>query len=392
MRNKTPLSARLRHLSPSPTLSLDAKVKELQKNGLPIINLGLGEPDFTTPQHILKAAQKAMEKGYTHYTATPGIIELRKALADSVNKRTGAEYTATQVVVGVGSKQLLYNTFQVLLNPGEQVIVPTPTWATYIEQIKLAEGVPVLVPLTSPFKLKCSDILPFITKKTKIILLNSPSNPTGAIIEKKELKKIAELALSKNIWIVSDEIYEQLAYEKESTSIAALGKKVRSQSIVINGFSKAYAMTGWRIGYALAPQEIATALADLQTQTTSNTSSIGQYAALAALSGSQKPVLAMKKEFKKRRDFVYDQLSKHTHLEITQPEGAFYFFVSLQKYLKKGQTSQQWCQQFLNDGQVAVVPGEAFLCPGFFRLSYAASQSQLEKATKKIISFLEKKT
>lgn len=391
MRNTSPISARIRVLAPSPTLSLDARVKVLQKQGLPIINLGLGEPDFTTPKHILTAAQEAMEKGYTHYTATAGIIELRQAIANKINSQTGANYTANQIVVGVGSKQLLYNTFQILLDAGDEVLVPTPTWATYIEQIKLAQGVPVSVPLSAPFKLRCEDLQPFLTKKTKVLILNNPSNPTGAVIDKKELKKIGQWAVEHDIWLIADEIYDQLSYETKVVSVSALGAKVRAQSVVINGFSKAYAMTGWRVGYAAAPQLIATALTDLQTQTTSNTSSIGQYAALAAVTGSQKPVQKMKKEFQKRRDYVYAQLSTHTNLKLELSEGAFYFFVSLQNHLKKGQTSQEWCQQLLDEAQVAVVPGEAFLYPDFFRLSYAASQSQLTQAVKKIISFVNQK-
>lgn len=385
------ISKRLQQLQPSPTLSLDAKVKKLQSLGQHIINLGLGEPDFATPKETCSAAIVAIKKGFTHYTITPGIVPLREAICSKLYKDNNIQYSPSEVVVGVGTKQLLYHAFQALCNDGDEVIVPLPTWSTYIEQIKLSGGIPVAVPLESPFKLKAADVAKKITKKTRVILLNSPSNPTGAMIDKKELKKIAALAIEKNIYVVSDEIYEKISYGEKHISIASLGKKIKDLTITINGFSKSYAMTGWRIGYAAGPQEVINAMVSLQTQTTSNTSSIAQMAALAALTTSQKPVEAMRSEFEKRRSYLMKELSNIKEFSFSPPEGSFYFFVNISSLLG-GQlkTSQEWCQKLLEEEHISVVPGEAFLCPGYFRLSFAASLKDIQKGIKKINNFISR--
>lgn len=375
------LSKRIRALSPSPTLAFDKQAKELQQKGHPVINLTLGEPDFTTPQHICNAAIEALQKGETHYTLTAGILPLREKIAGKFLKENKINYSASEIVVGVGSKQLLYNAFQVLLDENDEVLIPTPTWSTYVEQVKLAEAKPVLVPLKEPFKLKAADLEPYLSPKTKIILLNSPSNPTGAMIEQDELIKIAQLAIDKGIYIISDEIYEKLTWGNEHVSIASLNEDIRKLTITINGFSKSYAMTGWRIGYAGGPQKIITAMSNLQSQTTSNTSSIGQFAAVAALTGTQQPLERMKNEFSKRRSFVIHELEK-TRLAFTEPEGAFYFFI------KTPTNSKDWCNTLLQEQFVAVVPGEAFCTPGYFRMSYASSMENLEEGLRRIKQFI----
>ncbi len=372
-------------ISPSPTLAIDARVKKMQSEGILVINLGLGEPDFTTPPIIKKAAIKAIKDGYTHYTQTAGIPALRKAICQKLLKENKIGYEPEQIVVGVGSKQLLYHAFQVLCEKGDEVIIPVPTWNTYVEQVKLAGAKPILIRLEPPFKLTAAVIKPYVNRKTKILLLNSPSNPTGAIIEPHELRKIAELAIRHNFFVISDEIYEKIIYGKKHVSIASFSNKIKERTVTINGFSKAFAMTGWRIGYAAGPKKIIDMISALQSQTTSNTASISQYAALAAMTNKIPEVETMRKEFKARRDLVTGLLSTVKSLTFTVPEGAFYVYVSLNQT-----KSEDWCNKLLTQRHVAVVPGEAFFYPGYFRLSFATSRSNLKKGIEAIRQFSQK--
>lgn len=383
------LANRIKQLQPSPTIAMDTKAKQMQADGINVINLTAGEPNFCTPKNICQAGKKAMDAGYTHYLPNAGIEKLRVTIAKKLKQDNNLEYTPNEIVVGVGTKQILYSAFQVLCEVGDEVIVPTPTWSTYIEQIKLAGGKPVIIQLQAPFKLKASDVEKYITKKTKIIVLNSPCNPTGAIIEKDELKKIAQLAVKNQIYIVSDEIYEKIVYQKKNYSIASLLPKAKNYVLTINGFSKAYAMTGWRIGYAAGPKEIIQGMVALATQTTSGTASISQYAALEALNGSQKPMRKMVSEFKKRGDCLYKNLRKIKELKTLKPEGAFYLFPNIEKLLgKKYPTSTAWAEALLEKECVAVVPGEAFCAPGYIRISYATDLKTLTTGIKKIQNFI----
>lgn len=385
------LSHRIQNLEPSPTLSLDAKVKQLQKQGEKIINLGLGEPDFDTPESIGAAGIKAIKDGFTHYTPAAGIPELRAAIATHLKKLNKINYKPEEIIVGVGSKALLYNLFQVLCNEGDEVLVATPTWSTYLEQIKLAGAVPVEIPLEPPFKLIAENIEEKITPRTKIILLNSPGNPTGAMIDFDELKKIGDLAVEKNVFIISDEIYDRILYTNTKfVSIASLGEEIKKHVITVNGFSKSYAMTGWRIGFAAGPKEIIDGLIALQGQVTSNTSSIAQKAAITALEGDQAPVEMMRDEFAKRRDFLIKEIGTISNLIFTPPEGAFYFFVGVLDLLDADRcpTSAAWCAGLLEQQKIAVVPGEAFHAPGYFRLSFAASMDDLKKGVEGIKKFV----
>lgn len=383
------LSSRVLSLSPSPTLGLDARVKQLQDSGVAVINLGLGEPDFPTPVHIQKAAIRAIRDGFTRYTFTAGILELRQAISRKLQQENDILYDPSEIVVGVGSKQLLYHAFQALCNPGEEVILSSPAWGTYLEQIKLAQATPVVIPLAPPFKLTAAGIQTHISPKTKAILLNSPANPTGAVIAESELKKIASLAVKKNIYLISDEIYEKLIFTGRHISVASLGRAVRDLTLTINGVSKAHAMTGWRVGYAAGPQPLINAISALQSQTTSNTSSISQKAALSALTGSSEPFRLMLKELRLRRDFLVGRLSRIKPLSFTSPEGAFYIFVSVHPLLgKKHPTSASWCEGLLAARQVAVVPGEAFLAPGYFRLSFTSPLPNLAEAVRRIADFV----
>ncbi|MBI3589587.1 MAG: pyridoxal phosphate-dependent aminotransferase [Candidatus Liptonbacteria bacterium] len=384
------LSSRVQHLSSSPTLALDEKVKALQTSGIPVINLGLGEPDFPTPLYIRRAAALAMARGFTHYTETPGILELRKAITRKLLSDNHIHYQPSEIVVGVGTKQVLYHAFQALCGRGDEVLVPTPTWTTYVEQIKLSGATPVFIPLLPPFKLTAQDVQNKVSRHTKALLLNSPSNPTGAVIKKSELIKIAHLAKKKGFFVISDEIYEKIFYKGQHHSIASLGAGIEELTLTVNGFSKAYAMTGWRIGYAAGPKWIIQAITSLQSQTTSNTSSIAQKAALAALSGSQKSLNLMFREFQTRRQFLINALSKINGISFAPPEGAFYFFIDVRRLLKgKIRTSAKWCARLLDEKKIAVVPGEAFLAPGYVRLSFAAPLQELQKAVEQIRDFTQ---
>jgi aspartate aminotransferase len=387
------LSKRVKKLKPSPTMAVDAKVKELQKKGVTIVNLGLGEPDFPTPKVIADAGIEAIRTGFTHYTPVAGIPELKNTIITQLQTDYNLSYSTDEIVVGVGSKALLYNIFMALCNKGDEVIVATPTWSTYLEQIRLAEGVPVEIKLAPPFKLTAAEVEKAITKKTKIILLNSPCNPTGAVIERPELEKIAALAVNNNIVVVSDEIYDKLRYSKTPyISIASLGNEIKKRTILVNGFSKTFAMTGWRIGYAAGPKEIITALSSLQGQITSNTSSIAQKAAIVAIKEGAEEAQKMAREFTKRREHLIREFEKIDRLSFTAPEGAFYFFVSIEKLLsEKYTTSSDWCTALLEQEHVAVVPGEAFEAPGYFRLSFAANASDLDKGIEGIKRFIHAK-
>jgi len=380
---------RITNLSESKTVAIDVKAKEFKRQGIAVINLSVGEPDFVTPLNIQQAAIQAMKNGHTFYTSPAGIIELRNAIAQKLKKDNGIEYDPSQIVVGAGSKQLLFNLFQVMINAGDEVIIPIPTWNTFVEQVKLAGGTPVLIKLLPPFKLKADDIQKVLTKNTKIILVNSPSNPTGAMIDPEELNKIADLAVKNNITVITDEIYEKLTYTQKHVSIASLNEQIKNRTVTTGGVSKSYAMTGWRVGYAAGPQIIIDNMIKLQSQMLTQTSSISQYAAVEAISGNQESVENMKKQFNKRREFCMKELNKISELTYTIPEGAFYLFISIQKLLdKKYETSASWGQGLLETEKVAVVPGEAFFYPGYIRMSYAASDEDLKEALKRINQFI----
>lgn len=385
-------SKRIQSLSTSGTMAIDTKAKEFIRLGIPVINLSVGEPNFQTPENIKKAAKIAMDKGFTFYTAPEGIVELRKAIIKKLKKDNNLSYDLSEIIVGAGSKQLLYCAFQTLCDKGDEVIIPIPIWGTFGEQVKLAEGKPVFIKLNPPFKLTAGDVQKYITPKTKIILLNSPANPTGAMINPEELKKIAEIAVKNNLIVITDEIYEKLTYTQKHVSIASLNEKIKQQTLTINGVSKTYAMTGWRIGYAAGPKEIIEKMKALQSQLLSNASSISQYAALEAITGDQKNVISMIKAFAKRGEFCIRELSTIKELSFSEPEGAFYFFINIEKLLsKKYPTSTAWAEGLLEKEKVAVVPGEAFYYPGYIRVSYAASDEDLKEAMKRIKKFINRK-
>lgn len=382
----------MQNLIPSPTLGVQTETMRRISAGLPVINLGLGEPDFSTPKDISKKAIEAINGGFTHYTPVAGVLPLRELIVKKFLTENSISYSPEEVIVGVGTKQILYSIFQVICEEGDEVLIPTPTWSTYAEQAKLAGASVRLVPLKPPFQLTSMDLEKNISAKTKIIVINSPSNPTGAVISEVELKKIARLAVEKNIFIISDEIYEKIIYGKKHCSVASFGEDIKKLTLTVNGFSKAFAMTGWRIGYAGGPKQIIDAMVSLSGQMTSGTCSISQYAGVQALKGNGSSVNKMTGEFRKRRDFVCKELSKIKNISFSIPDGAFYVLVDIGKQLgEKCKTSAEWTKALLEKTGVATVPGEAFFAPGYVRISYSAGMSELKKGIEKISKFVTNK-
>ncbi len=390
------LAHRVAALTPSSTLAITAKAKELKAGGHDVIGLGAGEPDFNTPDYIIEAAVKAMKEGHTKYTPSAGLPALKQAICKKLLKDQQLEYKPNEVIVGSGAKFVLYALFQVLLNKDDQVIIPTPYWVSYPEQVKLAEGVPVYVEgkEENNFKVSVDQLEAAITDKTVALILNSPSNPTGMLYSKEELQAIGELCVKRNVWIVSDEIYEKLVYfGAKHTSIAQVSEEVKAKTIIINGHSKSHSMTGWRIGYAAGPQEIIKSMTDLSSHSISNPTSIAQYAALAAYEGDQKPVEIMRQAFEQRLDVIYDKLVNIPGISCIKPKGAFYLFPNAKKCAKlTGYNNvDEFAKALLEEALVAVVPGSGFGAPDNMRLSYATSLDQLEEAIKRIVKFVEEK-
>ncbi|PAV29470.1 aspartate aminotransferase [Virgibacillus profundi] len=387
------LAKRVKTLTPSSTLAISAKAKELKQQGHDVIGLGVGEPDFNTPGYILNAANNAMQNGMTKYTPSGGILELKQAISNKLTKDNGLEYKNDQIIVTTGAKHALYTLFQVLLNNNDEVIVPAPYWVSYPEQIKLAGGSPVYVNALeeNEFKLTPAELEASITSKTKAVIINSPSNPTGMMYNKEELEKLGEVCLKHNILIVSDEIYEKLIYTNdEHVSIASLSKELKEQTIVINGLSKSHAMTGWRIGYAAGPKSIIKAMTNLASHSTSNPTSISQYAALAAYETENDSMEEMKEAFNERLNRFYDLINEIPGISCVKPKGAFYLFPNVQKAAADNGYSNvdDWVTALLEEEKVALIPGSGFGAPNNVRLSYATSIEILEEAAKRIKRFV----
>ncbi|SDQ55137.1 L-aspartate aminotransferase apoenzyme [Virgibacillus subterraneus] len=387
------LANRVKTLTPSSTLAITAKAKELKSQGHDVIGLGAGEPDFNTPEYIIKAAESAMKNGFTKYTPSGGILNLREAIVSKFNQDNDLEYSTDQIIVTTGAKHALYTLFQVLLNENDEVIVPAPYWVSYPEQIKLAGGKPIVVDADEKnnFKLTPEQLEAAITSKTKAFIINSPSNPTGMMYDKEELQKLGEICLEHNIIIVSDEIYEKLIYTSDKhVSIAALSEQLKEQTIVVNGVSKSHAMTGWRIGYAAGPKEIIKAMTNLASHSTSNPTSIAQYAALAAYDTKEDPNAEMRKTFKERLELSLELLNDIPGISCIRPKGAFYLFPNVIEAVKSNgfESVDEWVTALLEEEKVALVPGSGFGAPNNVRLSYATSIDLLEEAAKRIKRFV----
>ncbi len=391
------LANRVSALTPSSTLAITAKAKELKAQGLDIIGLGAGEPDFNTPANILEAAQKSMQDGHTKYTPSAGLQSLRKVVAEKLLNDQGLTYSNDQIFIASGAKHALYTLFQAILDEEDEVLIPTPYWVSYPEQVKLADGVPVYIEgkEENQFKVTPLQIEQAITEKTRALIINSPSNPTGMIYTADELKAIGEVCLKHDIIIVSDEIYEKLVYHNHKhVSIAELSEELKQQTIVINGVSKSHSMTGWRIGYAAGDQSLIKAMTNLASHSTSNPTTTAQYAAIEAYTGPQDQVEVMRSAFEERLDAIFDQLLEVPGLTCLKPQGAFYLFPNVSKTAEicGFDSVDDFVADILENALVAVVPGSGFGAPNNIRLSYATSLEALEEAVKRIKEYVTNKT
>lgn len=393
------LSKKVQKIEPSVTLAITAKAKEMKENGIDVISFGAGEPDFNTPENIINAAIKAMQDGNTKYTSVNGILPLREAICKKFRDDNNLEYKPSQIVVSTGAKQSLANAFLAILNPDDEVIVPNPYWVSYPELIRLADGKPVFVEgdEASSYKFNKEILEKAVTEKTKAIILNSPNNPTGTIYTKEELIEIAEFAKKYDLIIVSDEMYEKLIYDgKKHISIASISSDAYERTIVINGLSKSYAMTGWRLGYCGATEKLAKIMTNVQSHMTSNVCSITQYAAIEALNGPQDKVNEMILEFEKRRNYMEKTLEEINGLSIIKPEGAFYIMINIDKCLGKEidgeiiKDSMDFSAKLLEHEKVAVIPGKAFGLDNYVRVSYATSMELIKKGLERINKFINK--
>jgi aspartate aminotransferase len=392
-----PLSAKAMSISPSPTLTIDAKAKQMRSEGIDIIGFGAGEPDFDTADHIKQAAIQAIHDGYTKYTPAVGSLELQKAICQKLLTDNHLAYEPGQIVVSNGAKHSLSNVFAAILNPGDEVIIPAPFWVSYPEIVKLNDGVPVSLPTRKEnnFKATSADLSGVLTAKTKALIINSPNNPTGQVYTREELQDLADFAVAHNLLVISDEVYEKLIYDTRAHfSIASLGEKIKDLTIVVNGVSKTYSMTGWRIGYTACRTDIAKIMGSIQSHATSNPNSIAQKAALAAIQGSQDCVSTMKSAFAQRRDYMVGRVLAIHGLDCIEPVGAFYMFMDVSAVVgrtfggHKISSSDDFAALLLEHAQVAAVPGTGFGAPDYVRLSYALSMEQIVKGMDRIEKFV----
>ena len=395
------LSNRAKGLKPSPTLAINAKAKAMQAQGIRVVSFGAGEPDFDTPENIKRAAVKSIEENFTKYTAVGGIDELKDAVIQKFQRDNQLTYKRSQILISCGGKHSFYNLAQALFDRGDEVIIPAPYWVSYPPMVALAEATPVIIETKEEngFKVTTEDLKKAITPRTKALVLNSPCNPTGSSYTKKELEKIAEIALSRGFYVISDEIYEKIVYDGfEFRSIASLGEEIKGRTIIVHGVAKTYAMTGWRIGYTAGSEEIISAMSNIQSQSTSNPTSISQKASVEALIGPQDEVKKMVSAFAQRRNYIVDRLNEIPGISCFKPIGAFYVFPNFSEYYgksyqgKKISNSTDLADYFLDVAKVAVVPGVEFGADPFERLSYATSMEDIREGVDRIEEALKQLT
>lgn len=395
------LSQRAINCAPSPTLGITAKANALKADGIDVVSFSAGEPDFDTPQNVKDAAIAAINAGQTKYTPSSGTPALKKAIIDKLARDNGLTYKPSEIIASAGAKHTIYNVMQAMIDPGDEVLIPSPYWVSYPEQVKLADGRPVIVPTNEEFLTSAAEIERFITPKTKILILNSPSNPTGAVYSPQAIQQIADLAVAKGIYVLSDEIYEKILFDnRKFVSIASLGDEIKKRTITVNGLSKSHSMTGWRIGYAAADAEIVGAMGRIQDQSTSNPASITQAAAVEALNGPQESVAHMRDEFEKRRGRIVEMLNAIPGVDCPTPGGAFYVFPNVKAHYGKSwqsggakkaiRGSDDLAEYLLESVAVAVIPGSGFGADDHIRLSYATSMANIEKGVARIAEALKK--
>lgn len=391
------ISERIKRMTPSATIELEGTVAELEARGVHVIGLNAGEPDFATPGNIQAACGKAIAAGKTKYISVTGIMELKKAICAKFQRDNNVTYAPAQIVVSTGAKQALDNAVMTICNSGDEIIIPAPCWVSYVEMVKLADGVPVIVE-TDPntFQLDMAAIEKAITPKTRAVMINTPNNPTGAVYTRASLKKLGDLAVARDFYIISDEVYEKLIYEGEHTCVASLSKDIYEHTIVINGFSKAFAMTGWRIGYSASPQDVARGMASLQGHTTSNSTTFVQWAAVEALTGGEEAIIAMRKEFGERRKYLLERLRAMKGITCADAKGAFYLLPDVSHYFGKQaegkilKDSFDFCKYLLDDARLAVVPGAAFEAPKTIRIAYSNSLANIKEGMDRMEQALAK--
>ncbi len=392
------LSDRLNRLAPSATLAMSQKSSEMKAQGIDVINMSVGEPDFMTPDFVKEAGKQAIDDNYSKYSPVPGYPALRKAIAEKLKRENGLDYAASEIIVGTGGKQGVCNTILALVNPGDEVIIPAPYWVSYPQMVKLAGGVPVIVPagIGQDFKITAAQLEAAVTPKTKLVILCSPSNPTGSVYSEEELGELAGVVLAHDdLFVLSDEIYEHINYIGGHSSIAAC-PGMKERTVVCNGVSKAYAMTGWRLGWVAAPEWIVKGLGKLQGQYTSGTSSVSQMAALAAYEGDQSCVAAFRETFRRRRDLIVSLAKDIPGLEVNVPQGAFYLFPDCSAFFGRSdgkrviRNSTDLAFYLLEEGHVATVGGDAFGAPGCFRMSYATDDASIKEALRRIKDVLSR--
>ena len=389
------VSNNLKRIKPSPTIAVTSKAREMRAAGKDVIGLGAGEPDFDTPDNIKDAAIEAIKRGETKYTAVDGTPKLKKAIQGKFTRENNLSYELDQISVGTGGKQVLYNVFMATLNPGDEVIIPAPYWVSYPDMVLLAGGKPKIVKCSekNEFKITPDELKKAIGKKTKWLIINSPSNPTGSCYTRNEIEELSKILIkNKNVYILSDDIYEHITYDDFKFFTIAQIKALKDRTLTMNGVSKSYSMTGWRIGYGAGPKDIIKAVAKIQSQPTTNPSSISQAAAVEALNGTQDFIKTRSDSFKERRDYVVETLNSINGLSCLKPSGAFYVFPNCKKLLGKKtklKTDKEFVEKLLEKAEVAVVQGSAFGLDGYFRISYATSMDNLKKALDRIKSFCE---
>ncbi len=383
------LSTRLEKVKPSATLAITAKAKQMKAEGLDVISFGAGEPDFDTPENIKQAAIKALQEGFTKYTAASGLDEFKKEIVKKFKNDNQIDYETNQIVVSVGAKHSLFNIFQTILNDGDEVVIPSPYWLSYPEMVRLSGGEPVIINTTekSQFKITPEQFRNSITSKTKALIINSPSNPTGMLYSEEELRAIAEIAVEKGVFIVSDEIYEKLVFDsKKFISVASLSEEIKSWTFTVNGMSKAYSMTGWRLGYIGGPKEIVSKISSLQSHSTSNPTSFAQFGGIEALKNGKQSIDKMRIVFEQRRNLIAQEIGKIAKLSLLLPDGAFYVFVNISQ---TGLTSSEFTEKLLESEKVAVVPGIVFGSDDHIRLSFASSDENITKGIARIKNFVD---
>ncbi|HAE43467.1 MAG TPA: aspartate aminotransferase [Clostridiales bacterium] len=393
------ISKRIKNMTPSATLEQSAKISDLKKQGIQVIGFNVGEPDYNTPMNIIKKAEEAYHLGLTRYTPAAGMIELREEICRKFKRDYGLDYTPKDVVVSSGAKQSLTNAFMAIIDPGDEVIVPTPCWVSYVEMIKLADGIPIMVALEEKdgFRLDVDKIKKSVTVKTKAIIINSPNNPTGAVYSKNDLVQLGQLAVDHDFYIISDEIYEKLLYDaEENVCIAALSSEIKEKTITINGVSKSYAMTGWRIGYAVGPTEIIKAMTDYQGNTTTSPNTPAQYASIEALANSEASVEIMRQEFDKRRQYIISRINEMKNIHCSTPKGAFYVMPNVSHFYGKQyngftvNNSLDMANYLLEEAKIAVVTGAAFEAPDNIRISYSNSMDNIIEGMNRMEEALSK--